>query len=113
RLNANDNYRQLFGRVFPHVKSGAPISFDDFAHAISEFEFTQVYANAPIDRYARGERDAMSASEKRGATLFFGRAGCVACHAVSGTSNEMFSDFRQHVAATPQVVPSFGNVPFD
>ncbi|MDF2773033.1 MAG: Di-heme cytochrome c peroxidase [Geminicoccaceae bacterium] len=45
--------------------------------------------------------------------LFFGQAGCVACHAVSRGSNEMFSDFRQHVAGVPQVVPSFGNVRFD
>jgi cytochrome c peroxidase len=113
RLNASDNYRQLFGRVFPAVKAGAPISFDNFARAISEFEFTQVYANAPIDRYARGDRDAMSASQKLGAVMFFGKANCVSCHAVSGAANEMFSDFRQHVAGIPQVVPSFGNVPFD
>jgi cytochrome c peroxidase len=113
RLNANDNYRRLFGRVFAHVKAGAPITFDDFARAISEFEFTQVYANAPIDHYARGERDAMTSSQKRGAVLFFGKAGCVACHAVSGTSNEMFSDFREHVAGIPQIAPSVGNVVFD
>ena len=37
----------------------------------------------------------MTAAEKRGAILFFGEAGCVSCHAVSGRSNEMFSDFRR------------------
>src|SRR4029079_12954920 len=113
RLNASANYRQLFGRSFPHVKSGAPITFDDFGRAIAEFEFTQVYANAPIDRYARGDDNALTPTQKQGATLFFGRAGCVTCHAVAGQSNEMFSDFRQHVAGVPQVAPSFGNVPFD
>jgi len=113
RLNASDNYRQLFARSFANVKAGAPITFEDFGRALAEFEFTQVYANAPIDRYARGEREAMSPSEKRGAVLFFGRAGCVTCHSVSGTSNEMFSDFKQHVAGTPQIAPSFGNVTFD
>jgi cytochrome c peroxidase len=113
RLNANDNYRQLFARVFPHVKAGGPITFDDFGRAIAEFELSQVYANAPIDRYARGELNALTPSEKQGAVLFFGRAGCVQCHAVSGQSNEMFSDFRQHVAGIPQIAPSLGNVPFD
>src|SRR5215831_6308144 len=113
RLNAAPNYRQLFARVSPDVKAGGPITYDDFAHAIAEFEFTQVYANAPIDRYARGERDAMTPLQKRGAVLFFGKAGCVTCHAVSGNSNEMFSDFHQHVAGIPQVAPSFGNVTFD
>jgi cytochrome c peroxidase len=113
RLNATPEYRRRFARVFPHVREGSPIAYDDFARAIAEFEFTQVYANAPIDRYARGDERALTASQKRGATLFFGRAGCVTCHAVSGQSNEMFSDFRQHVAGIPQVMPSFTNMTFD
>ena len=113
RLNSDRNYRQLFARAFPHVKAGAPITFDDFGRAIAEFEFTLVFANAPIDRYARGAHNALTPSQKQGATLFFGRANCVSCHAVSGQSNEMFSDFRQHVAGIPQIAPSFGNVTFD
>ena len=113
RLNGSGEYRHRFARVFPHVKAGAPITFDDVARAIAEFEFTLVFADAPIDHYARGVRNALTPSQKRGAVLFFGRAGCVACHAVSGRSNEMFSDFREHVAAVPQIAPSFGNVTFD
>jgi cytochrome c peroxidase len=112
RLNSSD-YRALFARVFPEIRAGAPITFDHFGLAIAEFEFTQVYANAPIDRYARGIDNALTPAQKRGAVLFFGRAGCVACHAVSGPSNEMFSDFKQHVAGIPQVAPTFGNVTFD
>lgn len=107
-LNANAEYRRLFGRVFKDVKQGAPINFFHFGKAIAEFEFTLVFANAPIDRFARGQNNAMSASEKRGALLFFGEAGCVSCHQVSGRSNEMFSDFDDHVAAAPQVFPTFG-----
>jgi len=113
RLNASENYRTLFARSFPHVQAGQPITIDDFARATAEFEFSQVYADAPIDRYARGDRSALTASQKRGAVVFFGKGGCVTCHAVSGTSNEMFSDFRQHVAGTPQIAPSVGNVTFD
>jgi cytochrome c peroxidase len=113
RLNASPNYRRLFAAVSPTVKAGGAIVYDDFARAIAEFEFTQVYANAPIDRFARGDREAMTPSEKRGGVLFFGKGGCVSCHAVSGTSNEMFSDFTQHVAGIPQIAPSFGNVTFD
>src|SRR5207302_4632521 len=45
--------------------------------------------------------------------LFFGSAGCVECHKVSGQSNEMFSDFTQHVIGVPQIHPSVGNVTFD
>jgi len=113
RLNASAAYRQLFARVFPEVRAGGPIIFDHFARAIAEFELTLVFADAPIDRYARGVRNALTMSEKQGAVLFFGRARCVQCHAVAGQSNEMFSDFRQHVAGVPQVAPSLGNVVFD
>ena len=113
RLAASENYRQLFARAFADVKAGARITFDHFARAIAEFELTQVYANAPIDRYARGIRDALSPRQKQGAVLFFGKAGCVQCHAVSGPSNEMFSDFQQHVAGIPQIAPVFGNVKLD
>lgn len=113
RLNATPGYRELFARVFPEVKAGGPITFDHFGRAIAELEFTLTFADAPIDRYARGSDAAMTERQKVGAVLFFGRAGCVQCHAVSGQSNEMFSDFRQHVAGIPQIAPTLGNVPFD
>lgn len=113
RLNESGEYRKRFARAFPDIRSGAAITMDHFARAIAEFEFTQTYADAPIDRYARGQANALTETEKLGAALFFGRAGCVACHAVSGESNEMFSDFREHVSGSPQIAPSFGNVPFD
>jgi cytochrome c peroxidase len=84
--------------------------------AIAEFEFTLAFADAPIDRFARGQRSAMDDRQKRGALLFFGRARCVECHTVSGQSNEMFSDFEPHTIGVPQVAPVFGkgrgNVPF-
>jgi cytochrome c peroxidase len=113
RLNDSPGYRQSFARVFPHVRNGAPITVDDFARAIAEFQFTLVFADAPIDRYARGISNALTPSQKEGALLFFGRAGCVRCHAVSGESNEMFSDFREHVAGIPQITSTFTNVEFD
>jgi cytochrome c peroxidase len=113
RLNAVPEYRRLFGKIFPEVRAGGPITFDHFGRAIAEFEFTLAFTNTPLDRFARGERDAMSRAEKRGALLFFGDAGCVSCHAVSGPSNEMFSDFRMHVIGVPQVAPATTNAIFD
>lgn len=113
RLDSTSEYRRLFARVFDDVRAGGPITYDHFARAIAEFEFTQVYADAPIDRFARGQRMAMTAKQKRGALLFFGRGGCVQCHQVSGQSNEMFSDFEQHVIGVPQVAATFTNMVFD
>lgn len=108
RLNSSAEYRRLFGQHFPEVASGAPIDFTMFGRAIAEFEFGLTFANAPIDRFARGNPRAMTTAQKRGALLFFGEARCVECHQVSGDSNEMFSDFKMHVAGVPQIAPVFG-----
>jgi cytochrome c peroxidase len=113
RINDVPEYRARFARSFPSVKQGGEITFDMFGRAIAEFEFTLVFADAPIDRFARGLRNAMTDSQKRGALLFFGAARCVECHRVSGPSNEMFSDFSAHVVGVPQIAPLVGNVVFD
>ena len=113
RVDGIKRYRKLFAKVYPEVSAGAPINFDMIANAIAEYELTLVYANAPIDKYARGDSAAMTEGEKRGALLFFGRARCVECHAVSGKANEMFSDFAGHVAAVPQLTPENTNATFD
>jgi cytochrome c peroxidase len=107
-LNNEPEYRQLFGELFPRVANGTPIDFNMFGLAIAEFEFTITFANAPIDRFARGQRHAMTHSEKRGALLFFGKANCVTCHAVAGGYNEMFTDFKNRVVGVPQIAPYFG-----
>ena len=113
RLNDIEAYRRLFSQSFPEVRVGQPITFEMFGRAIAEFEFTLVFADAPIDRFGRGDHAAMTASQKRGALLFFGRARCVECHAVAGESNEMFSDFQTHVLGVPQVAPMRSNIVFD
>jgi cytochrome c peroxidase len=108
RLNNAPAYVKLFSEAFSEVRGGAPITPLMFAQAIAEFEFTLVRADAPIDQFARGQRGALSPAEKRGALLFFGKANCVACHAVAGASNEMFSDFKNRTAGVPQIAPYFG-----
>ena len=113
RLNATAAYRKLFAKSFPAVKAGGPITYEMFARAIAEFEFTLTFANAPIDRFARGELGALSVTEKQGALLFFGAARCSVCHSVAGRSNEMFSDFQEHAIGVPQIAPSLTNAAFD
>jgi cytochrome c peroxidase len=108
RLNATPAYRELFGENFPEVAAGAPIDFTMFSRAIAEFEFTLIFADAPIDAFARGYRRAMTLQQKEGALVFFGAGQCVTCHAVAGPSNEMFSDFEMHNIGVPQIAPLFG-----
>ena len=113
-LNGSAAYRRLFGEVFPEVAGshGKPIDFHMFGRAIAEFEFTLVFANAPLDQFARGDRDAMTSGEKRFANS--SKAGCATCHYVTKKEssdpepNEMFSDFEEHVIGVPQIAPRFG-----
>ena len=110
RLNANAIYLEIFGGVFNGGVSlpAGGITIDMRRLAIAEFQTSLTAANAPLDRFARGETGALTPGQKRGALLFFGNAGCVACHAVAGRSNEMFSDFSPHRIGGPQVAPAFG-----
>ena len=116
RLNANESWSYEFLRAFQTMGYNDAITYDMVAQALAEFQFSLTFANAPVDRFARGETFAMSDQQKRGGLLFFGKANCVKCHAVSGQSNEMFSDFQMHVAGVPQIAPKYGkttgNVPF-
>jgi cytochrome c peroxidase len=113
RINSVPEYRKRFGKIFPSIQAGGLITFDMFGSAIAEFEFTLIFADAPIDRFARGQTNALTDEQKKGALLFFGEARCVECHRVSDESNEMFSDFTQHVIGVPQIAPMVGNVTFD
>jgi cytochrome c peroxidase len=115
-INANREYRKLFGDIYPAVKNGAPVDFIMVGEVVAEFEFHIIAAKAPLDKYAMGITNALSNAEKRGAILFFTKGKCVSCHAVNGNSNQMFSDFEMHNAGVPQIHPVFGvgtgNVPF-
>ena len=118
RFNDSVAYRRRFALaygIWPLPPGG--IDFPMIANALAEFQASLTFTNAPIDRFARGWPAAMTKAQKRGALLFFGRARCVECHAVAGGSNEMFSDFQDHVVAVPQIAPRFGvgmgNVKFD
>lgn len=114
--HGRQEYRERFGQIFPSVQEGGIIEFWMIGQVLAEFQLSLTFADAPIDRFARGDKSALKPNEKKGAITFFGKANCVGCHAVSGQSNEMFSDFRSHNAGVPPVAPDFGpgkgNVPF-
>lgn len=116
RINSFAAYRDWFGQIFPAVNDGNAIEFYMVGQVLSEFQLALTFANAPIDKFARGDRNALTERQKVGGTIFFGRGQCVACHSVSGSANEMFSDFKMHAAGVPSIAPVFGagtgNVPF-
>lgn len=86
RLQAIQEYQDLFTSAF----GDNTINGDRIAKAIASFERSLSAMNSPFDRYARGDKNAMSREEVRGMNAFM-EAGCQACH-----SGPMFSDFKLH-----------------
>lgn len=76
RLNKIEGYRRQFESLF-----GTGVTSTGIAQAIACYERTVLTGNAPYDRYAAGDKSALSEAAERGRKLFFGKAHCSACHA--------------------------------
>jgi cytochrome c peroxidase len=75
RLNADPRYRQEFQAVFaqgPGLKS--------IVRAIAAYERTLTTPNSRFDRYAAGDKSALTLHEKNGLVLFIAKARCARCH---------------------------------
>lgn len=115
RLRANPRYVELFRRAFPEETAsvpasppGAVIDSSTYVRAVAAFVRELVAYDSPYDRFVRGEDDALTAHQKQGLELFFGEAGCAACH-----GGPMLSDFDFVVNGTPQTGPGKETVPGD
>ncbi len=75
RTSANID-RALFRAAFPNDRD--PYTIGHAARAIAAFERTLV-SNDRFDRFQRGERHALTTTEKEGVRLFL-QTGCASCH---------------------------------
>lgn len=85
RLQADARYRDLFAKAFPaEARQGAQAlySLATLTRAIASFERSLLSFDSPYDRYQYGgQKEAISASAKRGESLFFGeKMECYHCH---------------------------------
>jgi cytochrome c peroxidase len=79
RLAAIPEYARRFGSAFPGETS--PISLASVARSLAAFERTLISRASRFDRYAEGERGALSAGERRGLALFRSLSTrCFECH---------------------------------
>jgi cytochrome c peroxidase len=69
-------YKKSFDAVFP----GKGVTADTIAMALSAYERTLVCDDTAYDRYAKGEKSALTAEQKRGLVTFTTKAGCTTCH---------------------------------
>jgi len=102
RLEGDGRYADAFQRAF----GSREITTQRLAEAIGAFVRTIRSNESPYDRYAAGDRDAISVSARRGLALFRGKAGCADCHVLGHGSRARLTDDRFHV--TGIVARAFG-----
>ena len=80
RLRLEPRYRTLFAQAF--TTDTDPFSLEHVTQALAAFERTVISARSPYDRYHTDRDDtAISASARRGETLFFSQPlSCFRCH---------------------------------
>lgn len=114
-LQTNAEYIAMFEAAFPEGSSDAT---EDAGKAIAAFERTVLASQSPFQQWLKGDEYAMTEDEMAGATLFFGRAGCVDCHRgpalsseVGATEDEMFFalGFADFDPNNPQITGTVDN----
>jgi cytochrome c peroxidase len=100
RLLSNASYRALFEQAFPTIPPDQ-ISIVQMGNAIAAFETVAFsYDDSPWYDFVRGDDDALTWQQKRGALLFYGEGRCALCH-----TGSLMTDQRHHNIAVPQFGP--------
>ncbi|MDO9287665.1 MAG: cytochrome c peroxidase, partial [Thermodesulfovibrionales bacterium] len=68
-------YVEAFKKVF-----GGEVTRERIAMAIAAFERTLISLNSPLDKYLKGDKNAMSEDALKGMEIFKGKGKCTKCH---------------------------------
>jgi cytochrome c peroxidase len=85
RLESVPAYRALF-----REELGGPPSTQRVAQALDAYVRSLITRNSPFDRYAAGDKKALTAAQKRGLMLFVGKAECTMCHRGPNFEDDQF-----------------------
>lgn len=83
-------YRELYHAAFGQLPDDTLMSQYYAGLAIAAYERTLLATEAPFQKWLKGENAAMNPQQKRGATLFFGKAECASCHNGPALANMEF-----------------------
>ncbi len=73
-------YTEMFDAAFPEIPVSERYTRMTGSFAIAAYFRTILTNQAPFQRYVKNDKSAMTDQQKRGAVLFFDKAGCVNCH---------------------------------
>jgi len=83
-------YRGVFDFAFPDIPKSERYTTRTASFALSAYLRTLLTNEAPFQNFLKGAYDALTESQKLGAMLFFGKAGCSDCHNGPAFSNMNF-----------------------
>ncbi|WP_158975516.1 cytochrome-c peroxidase [Cellulophaga sp. L1A9] len=85
-----NDYSNLFDQAFPNVANTERYSLIYAGLAIAAYERTLLSTDTNFQNWLKGDFDAMTSDEKKGALLFFGKAKCYQCHNGPALNSEEF-----------------------
>lgn len=85
-----NQYSALFDKAFPEVAVTDRYSLTYAGLAIAAYERTILSNDTNFQNWLKGDFDAMTTDEKKGAVLFFGKAKCYQCHNGPALNSEEF-----------------------
>jgi cytochrome c peroxidase len=80
-------YKHYFDAAFPEFPKSTRYSKMTLGFAVSAYLRALIPSKAPFQNWLRGNENALSENEKKGALLFFGKAGCYKCHSGKALHN--------------------------
>lgn len=88
RLKSLPGYQSEFAKVFGKKN---PVTIDNVAKAIADFERTLIATDSPYDRYMKGNKKALNDAQIAGMKTFES-TGCVACHSGENFNGPKLND---------------------
>ncbi len=96
RLRQTPMYMKLFKEAFGVELPTVPLAYA----AIATFERAVLsQTDTPLDRYLKGDKNALSDKAKKGLELFTGKANCIECH-----NGPMLTDEKYYNLGVPRAV---------
>lgn len=89
-LTTYPEYKEMFDAAFGDYRKDEDSLRQLTGLAIAAYERTLLANESPWQQYLRGDVDALTEDEKKGATLFFGTANCVSCHSGPALNSDAF-----------------------
>jgi len=107
-MNKNLDYLEEHIRTVPEYAAefrkvfNGEVTRERIAMAIAAFERTLISANTPLDKYLKGNLEALSADAKKGMTIFRGKGRCLDCHFGADLTDDKF--YALNVPENPKLL---------